>query len=84
MTPALKRTTIFLWFIWVTNALGYYGMVLLATELHGTNNGECVGENLSEPDMDDDDYRDVFITTTAESAGLVLAFFLVDWIGRKK
>ncbi|CAD7696865.1 unnamed protein product [Ostreobium quekettii] len=84
LVPALKKTTLLLWFIWVTNALGYYGMVMLATELHGERNEACLVEEPDKPDMRDNDYRDIFITTTAESAGLVLAYFLVDWIGRKK
>lgn len=81
-SPALRRTSILLHYSWVTNAITYYGLVLLTTELHAENNEECDEHN--HPTIDAKDYRDIFITTMAESIGLVLAYLTVDRLGRLK
>lgn len=31
LSPALRRTTLLLLFVWFANAISYYGLVLLAT-----------------------------------------------------
>lgn len=38
LNPALRRTTLLLWFIWMACAFCYYGLVLMSTELFGGAN----------------------------------------------
>ncbi|GMH42001.1 hypothetical protein BSKO_09920 [Bryopsis sp. KO-2023] len=83
-SPALRRTSILLHYTWVTNAMTYYGLVLLTTELHAEENDNCVGDDKKEPNIDNSDYRDIFIATMAESVGLVLAYLMIDRFGLLK
>lgn len=81
-SPALRKTSILLHYSWVTNALTYYGLVLLTTELHAGDNSECDADK--HPMISKKDYMDIFITTMAESIGLVMAYITVDRLGRLK
>lgn len=76
----LRRTTILLHFAWITNALTYYGLVMLTTEVHAEKKEECGDDK--KPMIDNKDYLDIVIVTMAESVGLLLAFISVDRLGR--
>ncbi|CAL5229494.1 g12830 [Coccomyxa viridis] len=82
MQRALRRTTLLLMFIWFTNALCYYGLVLLTTSLHAQGGGNSCGAGgkliLAQRDL-----RDIFIASTAELPGLLVAALVMDPLGRK-
>ena len=61
-SPALRRMFLIFVFVWLTNALTYYGLVQLATEFHKGGN-ECSSD---EPVITKKEYRDIFVTTVAE------------------
>ncbi|KAJ4798858.1 Organic cation/carnitine transporter 7 [Rhynchospora pubera] len=84
LSPKLIRSTLLLWLVFFGNAFGYYGVVLLTSELSGTTR-KC-NSNLTRPSHLQDDtslYRDVFLTSVAEAPGLLLAALAVDKVGRK-
>ncbi|XP_078182148.1 organic cation/carnitine transporter 7-like isoform X2 [Carex rostrata] len=84
LSPKLVRSTLLLWLVFFGNAFGYYGVVLLASELSGRSS-KC-NSNLTRPSHLKDDaslYRDVFLTSVAEVPGLLLAALAVDKVGRK-
>jgi len=77
-----------LWFIFFAIAFLYYGVVLLTTEVHvdtrgsgssGTRGGHdavtCTAH--SSPDLSHKAYRDIFVSSTAELPGLLVAAFTV-------
>ena len=93
-----RKQTLMLWFIFFAVAFSYYGVVLLTTEVHvdsnaargdgrkgGTRGGDdavaCTGHG--SPDLNYGAYRDIFVSSTAELPGLVLAALSVDLIGRR-
>ncbi|CAK0787220.1 hypothetical protein CVIRNUC_010436 [Coccomyxa viridis] len=82
MKGPLRRTTLLLMFIWFTNALCYYGLVLLTTSLHAQ-----ASENSCSPDgklvLADRDLKDIFVASTAELPGLIIAALVMDVFGRK-
>uniref|UniRef100_A0A915KSU4 Major facilitator superfamily (MFS) profile domain-containing protein n=1 Tax=Romanomermis culicivorax TaxID=13658 RepID=A0A915KSU4_ROMCU len=83
--PESRRTTLTLWFIWMTNAFSYYGIVLFTTELFQSGD-ECHGggDMRVEPQcplecrqLSTKDYMDLLWTTLAEfpAVGIVGCFF---------
>ncbi|EIE20417.1 MFS general substrate transporter [Coccomyxa subellipsoidea C-169] len=78
----LRRTTLLLLLIWFVNALCYYGLVLLTTSLHshGGGSGCSTGGRLV---LSSADLRDIFVASTAELPGLLLAAAVMDGLGRK-
>ena len=44
--PRYRRTTLLLWFIWVTNAMTYYGNVILAAQLAVQETASCGDNNM--------------------------------------
>lgn len=84
LSSSLRRTTILLWFIWMSCAFCYYGLVLMSTELFG-------GENKTPtPGLDDchalatTDYMDLLWTTLAEFPGIFATIYIIERCGRKK
>ncbi len=84
------RTTVLLWFIWFGGAWLYYGAVILTTNLlrynphcsrssllNETNSTECY-------ELDTGDYVKILWSSAAEIPGLIVTFFVIDLIGRKK
>lgn len=66
LSPKLVRSTLLLWLVFFGNAFGYYGVVLLTSELSGRTR-RC-NSNLTKPSHLQDDaslYRDVFLTSVA-------------------
>ncbi|GMH42232.1 hypothetical protein BSKO_10151 [Bryopsis sp. KO-2023] len=76
------RTSVILHTSWFTNAFAYYGLVLLATELHSQEKGECNGR-VAVP-ISGKDYEDILITTSAEGVGNLVGILIIDLIGRIK
>ena len=68
-------------YIWVAAAIGYYGLVMLTTELHVEGSKAC--SESGTPNFDREDYLSIFITTLAEVPGLILAELTVDHLGRR-
>jgi len=97
--PGRKRLTLQVWFLWFVGAGTYYGAVLMSTELLNSSEGICLASGESTIDglpgeeecsahvcqgLSVNDYVELIWTTFAEFPGTLLAFCLVDWIGRKK
>uniref|UniRef100_A0A061RP51 Transporter-related family protein n=1 Tax=Tetraselmis sp. GSL018 TaxID=582737 RepID=A0A061RP51_9CHLO len=80
-SKSMRRTTLLLHFVWVTCAIGYYGLVMLTTELHVEASKACID---GVPSFGRGDYMSIFITTLAEVPGLILAEVTVDRLGRRK
>eukprot|EP01138_Halocafeteria_seosinensis_P010716 gb/GECG01010943.1/.p1 GENE.gb/GECG01010943.1/~~gb/GECG01010943.1/.p1 ORF type:complete len:590 (+),score=59.81 gb/GECG01010943.1/:1-1770(+) len=81
--PYMRRLTLLLWFIWTAVSFGYYGIVLLTTELQlGEKGSGCKGETA---DFSTHDFTNIIIASTAEMPGLFIAALLIDWrkLGRR-
>ncbi|KAJ4798857.1 Organic cation/carnitine transporter 7 [Rhynchospora pubera] len=84
LSPSLLRSTVLLWLVFMGNAFGYYGIVLLTSELSSTNRRCKLNPTIPIQLQDESSlYRNVFITSSAELPGLLLSAFTVDKIGRK-
>lgn len=88
---SLRRTTLLLWFIWMSCAFCYYGLVLMSTELFGGKNKTIVdGAGADEAAMIDcqplatTDYMDLLWTTLAEFPGIFATIYVIERFGRKK
>ena len=99
LDPGTRITTLMLWFIFLAIAFMYYGVVLLTTEVHvdqsssradgrdgGSRGGDdtiaCTGHG--SPNLGGKAYGDIFVSSTAELPGLLLAAVFVDRIGRRR
>ena len=95
----VSQTLLQVWFLWFVGAATYYGAVLLSTELLNSNEEICLQSGESPIDglpgesecsahlcqgLASEDYVKLIWTTFAEFPGTILAFVLIDWIGRKK
>jgi len=89
----LWKTTLLLWFIWIVNAFGYYGVVLFTTVLFQSNDpchggGEFMNANATLSStcrpLVQRDYLDLLSTTLAEFPGLILTASIIEIFGRKK
>ncbi|KAK9821616.1 hypothetical protein WJX81_008270 [Elliptochloris bilobata] len=80
LSPALRRTSLLLLLIWFTNALNYYGLVLLTTTLNASDESACRNGRLR---LEPSALAQIFIASTAELPGLLLAAMVMDLIGRK-
>nr|XP_027066393.1 organic cation/carnitine transporter 7-like [Coffea arabica]XP_027066394.1 organic cation/carnitine transporter 7-like [Coffea arabica]XP_027066395.1 organic cation/carnitine transporter 7-like [Coffea arabica]XP_027066396.1 organic cation/carnitine transporter 7-like [Coffea arabica]XP_027066397.1 organic cation/carnitine transporter 7-like [Coffea arabica] len=79
----LRKTTLLLWFLYFSNTFSYYGIVLLTSEL-SSNQINCSSTvNFLKSAKDASLYRDVFITSLADLAGLVISAAILDRLGRK-
>ncbi|XP_044730935.1 synaptic vesicle 2-related protein isoform X2 [Chrysoperla carnea] len=96
LRPAVRSTSLLLWFIWMSCAFCYYGLVLMTTELFETSTASCAVE--TEADMANQikencaancrtlqttDYMDLLWTTLAEFPGIFLTIFVIERFGRK-
>lgn len=82
-SPALRRTTLMLLFIWFANAISYYGLVLLATTIHVSDSRTACTPNGS-PNLSSEAFRKIFLTSTAELPGMVVAAVVVEMVSRKR
>lgn len=89
LRPAMRKTSLLLWFIWMSCAFCYYGLVLMTTELFETSAANCKSE--SQPNssttlqvncaancrtLQTTDYMDLLWTTLAEFPGTLYNFKL--------
>ncbi|KAK2075775.1 hypothetical protein QBZ16_001516 [Prototheca wickerhamii] len=80
--PDMRRTTLLLDGIWFINAITYYGLVLLCTELQTVRKKErCTAAG--QPNLGSRDFRAILLTTFSEAPGMLMAAALVDGRGRK-
>ncbi|KAK6630950.1 hypothetical protein RUM44_003122 [Polyplax serrata] len=85
--PDLRKTSILLWFIWLTSAFCYYGLVLMTTELfEGSQNSSKRIETCSADcrELTTTDYIDLLWTTLAEFPGILMTIFIIERFGRRK
>uniref|UniRef100_A0A7S2GUV2 Major facilitator superfamily (MFS) profile domain-containing protein n=1 Tax=Helicotheca tamesis TaxID=374047 RepID=A0A7S2GUV2_9STRA len=78
--PKWRNLTLNLWGVWAGFAIGYYGTVIVVTQVFD----EVSDKQL--PDTAEDhvnfDYSAIFVSSCSEIVGTVLMIFLVDRIGR--
>ncbi|KAK9876159.1 hypothetical protein WA026_011275 [Henosepilachna vigintioctopunctata] len=94
LVPSLRKTSLLLWFIWMSCAFCYYGLVLMTTELFETSNTICSNEPLYHgkvetcaaecKQLQTTDYMDLLWTTLAEFPGIFITIFIIERFGRKK
>ena len=73
------QLTLVIWALWFLVTLLYYGVILLTSEIFASEDDPVSGCRK----LKADDYKDVFITSTAEILSLVAAVTMVDMLGRK-
>uniref|UniRef100_A0A182SWY1 Major facilitator superfamily (MFS) profile domain-containing protein n=1 Tax=Anopheles maculatus TaxID=74869 RepID=A0A182SWY1_9DIPT len=89
---SLRRTTLLLWFIWMSCAFCYYGLVLMSTELFGGKNKTIIDGSMMADDgitidcqpLATTDYMDLLWTTLAEFPGIFATIYVIEKFGRKK
>ncbi|XP_046387195.1 synaptic vesicle 2-related protein [Ischnura elegans] len=93
LIPEMRRTSLLLWFIWLSCAFCYYGVVLMTTELFEASEGLCspsFGGASSETcaadcrELNTTDYIDLLWTTLAEFPGIFATILVIEKFGRKK
>ncbi|KAL3145940.1 hypothetical protein ABBQ38_015300 [Trebouxia sp. C0009 RCD-2024] len=82
LSGGLLETTLLLQFIWFTNALAYYGLVLLTTSASQSTSAQCDAQGQLQ--IRQEDLLSIFVTSTAEMPGMLFASLLVDFLGRKR
>jgi Sugar (and other) transporter len=77
LSPKLVRFTLLLWLVFFGNAFGYYGVVLLTSELSGRT-GKCNSNLTKQIHLQNDAslYRDVFLTSIAGKFLLLVSMFV--------
>lgn len=85
LSKSLRRTTLLLWFIWMSCAFCYYGLVLMSTEFFGGENKTTIpGEASDCHPLATTDYMDLLWTTLAEFPGIFATIWVIERCGRKK
>ncbi|XP_070490620.1 synaptic vesicle 2-related protein [Chironomus tepperi] len=84
LSSSLRRTTILLWFIWMSCAFCYYGLVLMSTEIFGRDNKSLIPGNEDCHALATTDYMDLLWTTLAEFPGIFTTIYIIERCGRKK
>ncbi|XP_027072176.1 organic cation/carnitine transporter 7-like [Coffea arabica] len=79
----LWKTTLLLWILYFASTFSYYGIVLLISELSSKHSNCGSTKNFLKSTEDSGLYRDVFITSFADLAGLAVSAVVVDRLGRK-
>ncbi|XP_055919941.1 synaptic vesicle 2-related protein [Eupeodes corollae] len=86
LCPGLRRTTLLLWFIWMSCAFCYYGLVLMSTELFANNpsGSKELSDNIDDcRPLETTDYMDLLWTTLAEFPGIFATIAIIERCGRK-
>lgn len=78
-TPRWRWTTLKLWGTWGAFAFGYYGVIMLITEIFDDAEGGAVGDSQGEYNFD---YGAIFVSSSAELVGTTFAILCVDRVGR--
>jgi MFS family permease len=81
-SPRWRWTTLKLWGAWGTFAFGYYGTIMVITEIFDRPTTEEDSlENLTSKSYNFD-YSAIFVSSSAELVGTTFAIFSVDKVGR--
>ena len=76
-SPRWRRITLLLWGAWGAFAFGYYGTIMVVTEIfdnEDNTNGDNAGYSF--------DYGAIFLSSSAELIGTTGAIFFIDRVGR--
>lgn len=81
------KTTFLLWVIWLMIVGYYYGIILLTTTMFQFDRHCSLGHGLPPlevcKNLDDEDYKTLLWTTSAEIPGIVFTMILLVVVGRK-
>jgi MFS family permease len=82
MAPQLQRTTLLLASTWLLNMMGYYGVVLLATEIHlsPTDASNVASSTIG---LTSEDFKNILVTSIGELPALFVALAGMELIGRR-
>lgn len=85
---AMVRTTLGLWWIWFSSAFIYYGVILITGQVLSSASGACQAppSNSSAPAhclLTLSQYTQVMWTSVAEIPGLITAFGMLCFLGRR-
>lgn len=81
VSPTLLKTSLLVWTCWVGASLGYYGIVILTTEVHTASSAAaCVDGVLA---FQNSDFADILVDTAAELPAFAVAIFALETAGRK-
>jgi len=86
-SPKWRWTTAMLWGTWGTFTFGYYGVIMLITEIFENGQGgggdtTTTDDVLSSPRKYNFDFGAILVSSSAELVGTTLAILAVDRIGR--
>jgi MFS family permease len=80
-TPKWRWTTLMLWGTWGAYAFGYYGVIMLITEIFENVQGDTSNDVRTHPKYNFD-FGAIFVSSSAELVGASLAILGVDRVGR--
>eukprot|EP00043_Microstomoeca_roanoka_P019501 m.220178 g.220178 ORF g.220178 m.220178 type:complete len:570 (-) comp17006_c2_seq15:199-1908(-) len=75
-----RATTLLLWLVWGASGFTYYGTVIIAPEFFSNSNQQDHANSTSTAHFD---YPALFTTGAAEVVGCIIAFLLIERVGRK-
>lgn len=79
-SPRWRWTTVKLWGAWGAFAFGYYGTIMVITEIFDDESDNAnTGDGAKSYDFD---YGAIFVSSSAELIGTTFAIFTVDTVGR--
>ncbi|KAL3904661.1 MAG: hypothetical protein SGILL_009982 [Bacillariaceae sp.] len=86
-SPRWRWTTLKLWGAWGFFAFGYYGTIMVITEIfdsenNGDNNDLMGGDSNNNTETYSFDYGAIFVSSSAELVGTTFAIFSIDAAGR--
>uniref|UniRef100_A0A0K8V205 Synaptic vesicle 2-related protein n=2 Tax=Bactrocera latifrons TaxID=174628 RepID=A0A0K8V205_BACLA len=81
--PELRKTTLILWFLWMSCAFCYYGLVLISAEVFLSDKGKATpSQNCSS--VNTKDFMDLMWITFSEFPGIFLTIAVIKRHGKKK
>lgn len=81
-SPRWRWTTVKLWGAWGAFAFGYYGTIMVITEIFNDPEGKRNNALLEEEETYSFDYGAIFVSSSAELIGTTFAILSVDRVGR--
>ncbi|XP_059099385.1 putative transporter svop-1 [Tigriopus californicus] len=92
LSDELRRTTLYLWFIWSTTSFIYYGILLMTTEIFESPGDDICGLDDNWKDkcsaqcspLDSKDYGHLLWTTLAEFPGIMITISMIERLGRRR
>lgn len=81
--PELRKITLILWFLWMSCAFCYYGLVLISAEVFLSDNVKALpSQNCSS--FNTKDFMDLMWITFSEFPGIFLTIAVIKRHGKKK